>query len=644
MGLREKADYNLQTVSLACAVVVILVLCAARQYTSDWRERRLFKRQLAKTQKKLLHASEDNHEQELLRRRRRHIIAHNDYESTSAIDSEDSGDSEDEQLDQHELQGQQANVKRRRWKRFVAAIPLMPLATAYIVLRLGWDVFELLVFCIIDMARDTATNSLLIAQALVTHALDYSSELAERLELGRRTQAAVIAVIEHTVIWLFNVAFPAIGDAVTQCGQWAVQLVTWWAETGGPIARDTIEAVVLRGLVPGLRSSVDALASAYARAVWLGGRAIEAVRVLGTDLMRDVRIVFGWTRIGLRWVVSRERWWLNPALWRAAAARVAPALAWLQWAYVLAVGRAIPWCADGLANALCAAYFNALLPSVQWCIAAADWLVQVASGGFVLVLGALQAGYAKCVRLAVFVASICGRLQTPLVRFVGSAWQLLVKYRLILVCGWTALLEAVRRQSWIFTACLAAYSHVRNTALLPAIRATAVSGRFLWQQVLVPFALTLHDWLLLFVVPHVKSFGKYLVTRVHTLLARQRVTAVLAALWRRSQRLILLEWQVIASSAFAGHVKTAMGDTLGILKRQLDALGIMMWPLLQRGWSDGVQAMADVYRQLVAIVDLTAAMVGDLIVDYARRNTVHTSSTPNHPATEAKHTAATTKK
>ncbi|KAJ1745292.1 hypothetical protein LPJ58_006234, partial [Coemansia sp. RSA 1591] len=58
----------------------------------------------------------------------------------------------------------------------------------------------------------------------------------------------------------------------------------------------------------------------------------------------------------------------------------------------------------------------------------------------------------------------------------------------------------------------------------------------------------------------------------------------------------------------------------------------LLWPGLQRASRDGGRAMADVYVQLVALVDAVVALVGDLVVEYARRNAVHGS----HLQTESK--------
>ncbi|KAJ2843261.1 hypothetical protein GGI22_007272, partial [Coemansia erecta] len=58
MGLREKADFNLQAITLFVALLTVLFLWAARHYTSDWRERRVFRKHLVKTQSRLKHDNE----------------------------------------------------------------------------------------------------------------------------------------------------------------------------------------------------------------------------------------------------------------------------------------------------------------------------------------------------------------------------------------------------------------------------------------------------------------------------------------------------------------------------------------------------------------------------------------------------------
>ncbi|KAJ2825688.1 hypothetical protein IWW50_002736 [Coemansia erecta] len=121
MGLREKTDYNLQLVSLGCVLAVVLVLTAARRYTSDWRERREFRRHLASTQRRLAQTTRRNSTGGISAVQRTTLARRATVTSTNDSPSVDS-----------------SGVRhRRRWKRFIAAVPLMPLATAYVAVRIG---------------------------------------------------------------------------------------------------------------------------------------------------------------------------------------------------------------------------------------------------------------------------------------------------------------------------------------------------------------------------------------------------------------------------------------------------------------------------------------------------------------------------
>ncbi|KAJ1724430.1 hypothetical protein LPJ61_005740, partial [Coemansia biformis] len=169
MGLREKTDVDLQLISLGCAVLTLLVLVVARRYTADWRERRGFRRHLAATHRRLTQGTEPAHDQVSV-------------DATSP-----------------------PGRARRRWKRFIAAAPLVPLATAYVVARIGWDVFEVLVFCSIDLLRDASAGAVSAIQALARATRGYTYEAWGRLDVSRRVAFTVVAVIEGSVGWLFTV-------------------------------------------------------------------------------------------------------------------------------------------------------------------------------------------------------------------------------------------------------------------------------------------------------------------------------------------------------------------------------------------------------------------------------------------------------
>ncbi|KAJ2372298.1 hypothetical protein IW150_004185 [Coemansia sp. RSA 2607] len=358
----------------------------------------------------------------------------------------------------------------------------MPLATAYIAARLGWDVFELLVFCAIDVVRDATSRSLVMAQVLAIHAREYGADLAARLEVGRRTQEMVISIVENTVVWLFQVAFPAIGEFLTRCGEWTRRFITWWIETGGPRVRDIVEEVVLNHLVPTYHHLATSLAYIYQRTVWFGGRTIEAVYVLGMDLVHDVNAIGNMVRTFAQWISSDERWW--------------------------------------------------------------------------------------------------------------------------------------------------------DAVFIPAISALTVAIRFVWKKILEPFASVVYIWLVNSLYPLAKQWSELLLARMHVLFAWERISAFLALGWSRVQQLFILLYRTVSTSPAVAYLKNAMGDSVQVLQQWIGELFVYLWPLAQRGWSDAAQAMYDVYRQLVSLVDVAVAMVGDYIVEFARSNTVHSTVSEQSPVFE----------
>ncbi|KAJ1663256.1 hypothetical protein EV178_005146 [Coemansia sp. RSA 1646] len=271
MGLREKADFNLQAITLFVALLTVLFLCAARHYTSDWRERRVFRKHLVRTQTRLKHNNNNNNKE----------------------------------VPKDKRDG------RRQWKRFVAALPFMPLATAYVCVRIGWDLFELLVFCTIDGTRETAISAVQSTQALTVFAYTQSTRILVGLDVKRRAQDALIAVIENTVVWLFNTAFPKIGMLGDRCAQQLRAFACWWAERGGPWLRDAIEHLVLNGIVPAYGWCSSALIAVYARTLWLGVRCVQAASILANDIARDVAIAYAWAASVVSWLTSLQRWWFT---------------------------------------------------------------------------------------------------------------------------------------------------------------------------------------------------------------------------------------------------------------------------------------------------------------------------------------------
>ncbi|KAJ2787640.1 hypothetical protein GGI15_000528 [Coemansia interrupta] len=362
-----------------------------------------------------------------------------------------------------------------------------------------------------------------MVQMLAIHARDYGAGLAARLEVGRRAQEMVISIVENTVVWLFQVAFPAIGAFLTRCGDWTRQFIAWWIETGGPVARDMVEDVVLNYLVPTYHYLVEALGYGYQRTVWLGGRAIEAVYVLGMDLVHDVNAIGDMVRTFVQWVSNNERWWFNPAIWQSLIEFSLPGYCWLQRVYWVIVDQFIPWCVATLFS---------------------------------------------------------------------------------------------------------------NVVFVPVISTLTVAIRFVWKKILEQSASIVYIWLVDSLYPLARQWSELLLVHIRVLFAWERIGVFLALGWQRTRQLAVMVYHAVSSSPVVAYLKTAMGDSVQVLQRWLGDLFVYLWPHAQRGWSDAAQAMYDVYRQLVSLVDDAVAMVGDYIVEFARSNAVHTSVSEQSPVLE----------
>ncbi|KAJ2565359.1 hypothetical protein IW140_005351 [Coemansia sp. RSA 1813] len=457
MGLREKADFNLQAITLFVALLTVLFLCAARHYTSDWRERRVFRKHLVRTQTRLKHNNNNNNKE----------------------------------VPKDKRDG------RRQWKRFVAALPFMPLATAYVCVRIGWDLFELLVFCTIDGTRETAISAVQSTQALTVFAYTQSTRILVGLDVKRRAQDALIAVIENTVVWLFNTAFPKIGMLGDRCAQQLRAFACWWAERGGPWLRDAIEHLVLNGIVPAYGWCSSALIAVYARTLWLGVRCVQAASILANDIARDVAIAYAWAASVVSWLTSLQRWWFTSR--------------WMHFIsyYVVASAERV--------EKICRMLMDGILP--------------------------------RC-------------------------------------------LSVIRQ----------AYMHI----LLPFGRHISWYGDQVIQAVL--------------------GAGVHIYKGL--LLSRPVLLEILDLL---SRSILFRKWYGY-SSDISRAVFFWMYDTTGTVSLWLQTNTVrtlaILWPLVCRGFDDGALAMRDVYRQLIVAMDAAVAMVGDLVVELARRNTVHNPAKP----------------
>ncbi|KAJ2910314.1 hypothetical protein GGI21_001001 [Coemansia aciculifera] len=552
MGVREKTQFNLQTACLVSAVAILLFFWAARNYTTDWRERRIFRRRLADTHRRLTTKTKDKDDKE-----------------------------EDRQ--------------RVQWKRFVAAVPLVPLATAYVAARLGWDVFELLVFCGIDGMRHTSVRSLEIIKiswAVLRRSL---AEAARRLDMAQRLQQMVIAAVENTVVWLFHSAAPAIAHALNQVTSGAEVAARWWERVDGASRlRDAIEAAVLDGLVPGIEAMQKAVVATYVRVSWLIGCTIEAIVILGTDLIRDVRVLATWTAALVSWLCCDQRWWRDPALHDAVVRVVSACVDWLSRMYSLAVSRVVPLLGKilRLAQAI-------IIKSGSVCWRAADAVLQQSLGIGIRLLGSMTPVAATMWYwlLQVDVVSPLKRGLHAISRHIH-----LLKQVLMLAVALGGDLHA-----WATAHILVPIAHLAGILAMRIGIAAQVGMAWIVHTVGTPLLSGLRESV-----------------RLAELALGAAVAWITAVDFSRAWLLVAACWP---SAVFSDLVQITREWALSTMQ-MLATASEMLWPLLSRGWRDAARAMADVYAQLAALVDSAAALVGDLIVEYARQNTVHS---PTHP-------------
>ncbi|KAJ2825123.1 hypothetical protein GGI24_003246 [Coemansia furcata] len=551
MRVREKTEFNLQTVCLVSAVAILLFFWAARHYTTDWRERRIFRRRLADTHKRL---------------------TKDDKPSTS----EHGG--------------------RRQWKRFVAAVPLVPLATAYVAVRLGWDVFELLVFCGIDVTRHTAARSVEVALAVSAWVHASVVELARRLDAAQRLQSMVIAAVECTVVWLFHTAFPAIGDTMSSLGRGIESAVRWWERVDGATRlRDAIEAMVLDGLVPSAEALQRTMVAVYKRTAWLAGRTIEAFVILGADLIRDLRILAAWAAAAADWLCSDQRWWRDPLVY-VIAARVASACSgWLHCMRTTLATHLIPQLVETLRVAW------TLSASAAWrCGRLLDTLLQSALG------------------LSV---RVCGHL-APLA-LAARMWLQRVDFLHPLIRG----LRIIGRHVYAI-ARSAAHGLALAAALGVDVHAWAVSWILLpAARMVAAVAVRLSEYIRLGTLWVALNIGSPLIVAICDVARMIEAACAIAVAWMMTIDISRLSWLWQWLPTVELELWLARGWAMAL--EMLAGLGSVlstseaMWPSVKSGWEDATRAMADVYSRLVSVVDSAVALVGDVIVEYARQSTVH---------------------
>ncbi|KAJ2513765.1 hypothetical protein GGI11_002352 [Coemansia sp. RSA 2049] len=583
MGLREKADFSLQAVTLFVALLTALFLCAARHYTSDWRDRRVFRKHLARTQNRLKPG---------------------ETKETSTSNSETDGT---------------LRSSRRQWKRFVAALPFMPLATAYVAVRIAWDLFELLVFCAIDGARDAATNAVRVVRMLGVFAYSQSVRLLAEFDVRRRAQDMLIAVVENTVVWLFQTAFPALAALGDRCAQQLRLFAGWWARRGGPWLTDAIERLVVGAVVPSFLWASSALQVLCARALWLGTRVVQAATILANDLSRDIAIAYTWITHAVSWLTSHQRWWFNSDWIRLISLHLVPSAERLREIYRILKDAILPRCA----LLLCRAYTDAVVPLGRQLFRYADHVLQIAVGAGIRIYKGLIVAkpalleilellsrvdfYAPAVSTFIWVSE---NVAPAIVRGPRHAWR--------------AFYAWIKQSAWIVGVLWDAYARLRDYLLVPFTHALFRGCTALWQSIVrSSISIAAWRWLATVAWPLVSQ------ALAHCLRESDRLFAALSArLWE------LLCTQGVLFSRWYAHCTLLLGDTAGWMYDVLCAASLWLqangsvvvaavWPLVCRGFDDGVDAMRDVYRRLLVAMDNAVAAVGDKVVELARKGAVH---------------------
>ncbi|KAJ2329400.1 hypothetical protein GGI00_003949, partial [Coemansia sp. RSA 2681] len=524
MGVREKTEFSLQTACLVSAVAALLFFWAARNYSTDWRERRLLRRRLAAPAKE-------------------------------------------------ESEGKGESIGRVPWKRFVAAVPLVPLATAYVAVRLGWDVFELLAFCAIDAARHAAARALRLLPACLEAAA-----------------APSIAAVECVADWLLHAALPAIAGALSRAASGAEAAARWWERVDGAARlRDAVEAAVLGGLVPGAAAAQRAAAAAGGRLAWLAGRAAEAAVILGADLIRDMRVLAAWAVAAADWLRCDQRWWRDPALHATAVRAACACAAWLRQMRHLAATRVAPLIGRAL--------------RLGWALGA-----RAARAGWQMADALLQRVLGAAVRA-------CGHT-APLARRAARLWMRRAELLLRLL---VQRADLIMRRADLLAPLLA--RGLRTTGRHMRVLARA-SVRALAQA--AALGAELHAWaaarlLLLLLLPAARLAG--------AAAARVGGAAQAGAAWAAWAVGGLLASAAVrdaarcaeaACGAAAAWMMASIVDARPLLRASVDfwwwavqmisSAGDALWPMLVRGWRDAARAMADVYAQLVALVDSAVAL------------------------------------
>ncbi|ORX69412.1 hypothetical protein DL89DRAFT_267644 [Linderina pennispora] len=623
MGIREKSDFNLQFVSFSCALLALLFFAAAKNYTLDWRERRVVKRKLKEARK---HIEEMAQTKKVRRRSMSFLDEQPEVSDDSSAESKrwqrrrwssgacraqlQSWSESEGESDDSKNQTPQTSRRRRGWKRFIAALPLMPLATAYVVVRLGWDVFELLVFCTIDALLNAAAHSLSTVRTAAATMHTIVTGLVTRLNLKQRMVDAAILITETTVVWAFNTGLPAIGSFISYLLARCTDFGCWWQETGGPVLRDFTELAVLDYIVPACSATAAGISATYWRVCWLARQIWKAARILSRDLMCDLVLLWQWIGAVSGWL-KHHRHWLRPVL-----LMLLPSSERIRMVKAFVSGVMAPW----ICTKAVLAYERAWRPAFRVCMLAGDCAIQFLVGSAILLFSRIQT------------STVWARL-VPLLKQSKNA--LIAGIRLVKHFSATVIPGVVEvylrmqallaKYSWLIQYSHAAYSRAREM-ILPRMQAMAAHASQLWAFT-VSYMGRLASGIL---VARLRRIAWTVATSFfrHLCGAWQGATVHMSRLLQRLQPLRLLAkthaW--ILSSELVSYVHHLASSYWQQLLVHISTIAAGLWPIAIQGWRDSIQVLVEMCRQLAAAVDLAVATIGDLIVDFARRSTVHSNS------------------
>ncbi|KAJ2748145.1 hypothetical protein H4S06_005047, partial [Coemansia sp. BCRC 34490] len=171
--------------------------------------------------------------------------------------------------------------------------------------------------------------------------------------------------------------------------------------------------------------------------------------------------------------------------------------------------------------------------------------------------------------------------------------------------AWRAFYAWIKQSAWIVGVLWDAYARLRDYLLVPFTHALFRGCTALWQSI-VHSSISIAAWRWLATVAWPLVFQAL----AHCLRESDRLFAALSArLWE------LLCTQGVLFSRWYAHCTLLLANGSVVVAA--------VWPLVCRGFDDGVDAMRDVYRRLLVAMDNAVAAVGDKVVELAHKGAVH---------------------